>query len=340
MSKTRIVKNLTNKKMENFTSKLKPAGRIIGIFLGVLLLWAIFSTMTGRSSIGLKDQVNVGRNMSVPAMSEMSLSKDVSNVDMMESEMAFSDEEGFGGRAMSPSESATSEPVLTEKKVIKNGNLTLKVESTEQSAQKISELVKNLGGEVFSTNFFERKKGQKSGSITVKVPVDKFEEALGQIKTVATQVISESTTGRDVTEQYSDLQAQLKNKRAEEESFVKILDRAGDIEDVLAVTKQISRVRGEIERLEGRIRFMDSQTDMSTITISLSEDVEITPVQNDWRPWQVAKKAFSDLIVNIQDFVDGVIRFIIIGIPSLIPFLVFLGIVYWAGKKIWVKMRN
>ncbi|MEA2006863.1 MAG: DUF4349 domain-containing protein [Patescibacteria group bacterium] len=326
--------------MENLISKFKPAGKMVGIFLGALLLWAVFSTMTGGQSGVLKDQKSFGQNMPMSGIGEMSLSKEVSDVDMTESEMTVFDGEGVSERAVAQSAIVSSEPVLIEKKVIKNGNLILKVESTEQSAQKISEFVKSFGGEVFSTNFYEKTKGQKSGSITVKVPVEKFNEALSQIKTVATQVFSESTTGRDVTEQYSDLQAQLKNKRAEEESFVKILDRAGEIEDVLAVIKQISRVRGEIERLEGRIRFMDSQTDMSTITISLSEDVEIAPVQNDWRPWQVIKKAFNDLIINIQDFVDGIIRFIIIGIPSLIPFLVFLGIVYWAGKKIWAKMRN
>jgi hypothetical protein len=229
---------------------------------------------------------------------------------------------------------------LTEKKIIKNGNLSLKVKRTEDAVTEITTIAKNQTGEVFSTNFHERTKGQKSGSITIKVPVDKFETTLEEIKKIATQVLSESTTGQNVTEQYTDLEAQLKNKRAEEESFLKILNQAQEIEDILSVTKQISRVRGEIERLEGQLRFMDSQTDMSTIIIQVSEDVEISPAQNDWRPWEVTKKAFSDLIVRSQNFFDNTIRFIIIGIPSLIPTLIIVWIIYWVGKKVWKKLKK
>ena len=152
------------------------------------------------------------------------------------------------------------------------------------------------GGVVFATNFYERVKGQKSGYITIKVPVDKFEETIGDIKKVATQVTSESTNGFDVTEQYSDLKAQLKNKKAEEESFVKILGTAGKIDDVLATTREVARVRGVIERLEGEIRFMDSQTDMSTITINLTEDANIIPAKDGWRPWEVVMQSVKELI--------------------------------------------
>lgn len=319
--------------MKNLISKIRPIAKIIGIVLGIFILWIIFGLLTNKQSVDYgiqKETLNTPMletnraNISMDAMD--------TNMKMMEDSMpAYS---GNLNQASSP------EAVSSDKKVIKNGNLTLKVENTENSAQKISEIIKNQNGEIFSTNFFERVKGQKSGSLTVKIPVDKFEATLALIKTVATQVVSESTTGQDITEQYSDLQAQLKNKRAEEQSFVKILDRAGDIDDVLAVTKQIARVRGEIERLEGRIKFMDSQTNMSTIVIALSEDIEIAPVQNDWRPWQVTKKAFSDLLNNSQDFVDGTIRFIIVSIPSLIPFLIFLWVIYWISKKIWRKIKS
>jgi len=326
--------------MENLTNKIKPIGKIIVIVLAIIFLWMIFGIVTGKQSLNIGSQKNSGYSMPMSGVSRMNVSEEMADMEMAKDNMAAFDESGVGGDGMMLSQTTSAEPILVEKKVIKNGNLTLKVENTEKSVEEITGIVKNQNGEVFSTNFFERIKGQKSGNITVKVPVDKFEETLNQIKVVATQVVSESTTGRDVTERYTDLQAQLKNKRAEEESFVKILDRAGDIEDVLAVTKQISRVRGEIERLEGQIRFMDSQTDMSTITINLSEDIEIAPVQNDWRPWQVAKKSFSDLINNIQDFVDGIIRFVIVGIPSLIPFFLFLAVIYWIGKKFWMKIRK
>ena len=250
-------------------------------------------------------------------------------------------------RGMNPADSINENPTavsvepemaVTDKKVIKNGNISLTVGDTEWAAEEVSKIAREKGGEVFTTSLYEKIKGQKSGFITIKVPVDKFEETIKEIKKIATQVLKESTTGQDVTEQYVDLQAQLKNKKAEEESFVKILGTAGKIDDVLAATREVSRVRGEIERLEGRIRLMDSQTEMSTITIDLGEDVEVTPIGEGWRPWEVVKKSFKELIDNIQGFADGVIRFIIVGIPSLIPFILLAALLFWGGKKIYRKI--
>ncbi len=319
--------------MKKIIEKIKPIAKIIGIVLGIFILWIIFGMITNKSSHQFsiqKGSLNSSRTFS----DEMTLSENnIGSREMTDSDKSYNYNTGSN-------QAASPESITVEKKVIKNGDLTLKIENTEKAANEISAIAKGENGEVFSTNFYERTKGQKSGNIVIKVPVEKFEATIAQIKQVATQVISESTTGRDVTERYTDLQAQLKNKKAEEQSFIKILDRAGEIKDVLAVTQQVSRVRGEIERLSGQIRFMDSQTDMSTITVSLSEDIELTPVQNDWRPWQVTKKAFNNLINNLQDFVDGAIRFIVVGIPSLIPFLLFLGVIYWIGKKIWRKIRS
>ncbi|MEF3692442.1 MAG: DUF4349 domain-containing protein [Candidatus Moraniibacteriota bacterium] len=235
--------------------------------------------------------------------------------------------------------SVEPETTIMDRKMVKNGNVSLMVGDTEWAVEEVSKIAREKGGEVFTTNLHERVKGQKSGFVTIKVPVDKFEETIKEVKKIATQVLSESTTGQDVTEQYVDLQAQLKNKRAEEESFVKILGTAGKIEDALAATKEVSRVRGEIERLEGKIRLMESQTEMSTITVDLSEDVEVAPIGEGWRPWEVVKKSFKELIDNIQDFADGVIRFIIVGIPSLIPFVLLAAFFFWAGKKIFKKIN-
>jgi len=229
---------------------------------------------------------------------------------------------------------------LVEKKVIKNGNLSLKVKKTQEAVAFISEVAKAKGGEIFSTNLVERVKGTKSGTVVVKVPVAQFESAISEIKKIATQVVIEYTSGQDVTEQYTDLQAQLKNKQAEEQSFVKILDQSGKIDDILAVTREISRVRGEIERLQGRIRFLESQTDMSTITVSLSEDAELAPVGSGWRPGQVFKQSIQDLVKGAQNFVDGLIKLVILGLPSIILFVIIFFMIWKVAKKVVEKIRN
>ena len=227
----------------------------------------------------------------------------------------------------------------TDKKIIKNGDLNLKVDNADNSAEKISEIAKINKGEVFSSSFYQTKNNVKSGTITVKVPVANFEKAFAEIKKVAALVIRESISGQDVTEQYIDLQAQLKNRQAEEQSYIKILNQAQKIDDVLAVTQQLSIVRGNIEQLQGRIKYLESQTDMSTISASLTEDENITVVDS-WRPWQVVKESFSSLIKGLQGLVDFLIQLVIILIPFLLVWAIIIWAVYRAGKKIYLKIKN
>lgn len=321
------------------TKKMLKVGGIIVVLILLCGLLTLFNGGIGRNKISQTSMVKneMGRyGVNSPMMDSGAVMSEESFG--MAGENKMMRDETLVESSMEPMPVDVSQVV--DKKVIKNGDLSLKVGSVDWAVGEIGNIAKQKGGEVFSTNFYERAKGQKSGYLTVRVPVDKFEEAVFDIKKIAVQVLSESTNGQDVTEEYTDLQAQLKNKRAEEESFVKILGTAGKIDDVLAATREVARVRGEIEQLEGRIRFMDSQTDMSTITINLTEDATVAPISEGWRPWQVVKESVKELIASMQNFVDGIIRFIIVGIPSLIPFILLVLFLVWIGKKIMRKINS
>jgi hypothetical protein len=225
-----------------------------------------------------------------------------------------------------------------DKKVIKNGNLNLKVGSVDKAAENIAKIAKDNGGDVFSSNVYNRN-NVKSGTVEIKVPVSAFEKTFAEIKKVAALVVQESTSGQDVTEEYVDLQAQLKNKQAEEQQFVAILGQAQKIQDILDVTQQLSRVRGEIEMLQGRLKFLNSQTDMASIFVSLSEDTNIT-ITDYWRPWQVMKDAVNNLIRKAQGFINFVIVLIITVIPVLILYLLLAYVIYLIGKKIYYRFKK
>lgn len=332
--------------MEYQEEKIRRLVKIGLSIVGILIVFGLFVIIVKSNGSTLSSGSYSVNNKMGTGMDSVSYGSGVRMMNPLSSSSQIS--EGPTGKMIDP-EMASGEMMVEasvvedanyeiDKKIIKNGNLSLKVGSTDWATEQISNIAKEKGGDVFSTNVYETIKGQKSGYVTIKVPVDKFGEAIDGIKKIATQVVNESTNAQDVTEQYTDLQAQLKNKKAEEESFVKILGTAGKIDDVLAATREVARVRGEIERLEGKIRFMDNQTDMSTITINLTEDVTVTPVSEGWRPWQVAKQSFKELIDNIQGFADGLIRFIIVGIPSLIPFALLVIFLVWIGRKVHRKM--
>lgn len=232
---------------------------------------------------------------------------------------------------------APSPAQITDKKIIKNGNLTLKVDSVDTAVSEIEKIAKNNGGDIFSSNFFKNNQDQKSGTLSVKVPVANFEKTYSETKKVAAAVIRESTSGQDVTAEYQDLEGQIKNKQAEEVAYQKVLDQAQKISDILEVTQSLSRVRGEIESLQGQLRYLASQTDMSTIMISLSEDSNIT-VSDSWRPLQIAKDAVRSLVVKVQNFVDFLIVFVITFLPTLALYLILFWVIYKIGRKIFIKM--
>lgn len=299
---------------------------IIGaVIIGAVIIVAVFASNLLRSQMG----AGTSYNFSGDTLSERSVPMGSS------SKMAASPPSLSESTAQSVDEGS----VPSEKKIIKSGEMTLKVADADKAVSQITEAAKASGGDIFSTNLFEGANNIKSGTVTVKVPVANFEKAFSEIKKVASLVVRESVSGQDVTEQYTDLQSRLKNKQAEEQAFAAILQRSGQIDDVLKVTRELARVRGEIEVLQGRIKLLESQTDMSTITAQISEDTQIT-ITDKWRPFQIAKDTLSNLFGDIQKFVNFAIVLVIRVIPVIVVYLLFIWIVYLVGRKIYRKIKN
>lgn len=312
--------------------------KIAGIsLLGTVILFAVFLFLTKTFSRTLNNSTNGYSSFEVNNKGINSLTPIIPDSSLGRQEMAVSLPSVSDGMDVS------QDLQQTEKKVIKDGNLNLKVDNADEAVKEISEIAKKNKGEVFTSSFYQTKNNVKSGVITIKVPVASFEKTFAEVKSVASLVIRESISGQDVTEQYVDLQAQLKNRQAEEQSYIKILDRAQKISDVLEVTQQLSRVRGDIEQLQGRMKYLESQTDMSTISANLTEDENVTVVDS-WRPWQIVKESFNLLIKGLQGFIDIIIRLIIVIIPIVAVFLIVWVIIIWAiyraGKKIYLKIKN
>jgi len=304
---------------------LKIAGIIILVifilFVGLLILFGAVGQVTGDKISG---------------ESSMSLSgKGISRAGMpAPSQNSYFEEYATGSDMVAP-EAAPAVMAEVDKKIIKTGNLSLKVEKAEVAAESITNIAKLNKGEVASSNFYESTRGVKSGSITIRVPYQNFDTAFAEIKRIATQVTYETSNAQDITAEYIDLEARLKNTQAEEVSFVDLLKRSGKVEEILAVTKEVARTRGEIEQLQGQLRYLNSQTDMSTITAELSEDVEIAAASQDWRPWQVIKLSVKQLITSGQNFINGLITFLIVVLPMLLIYVLIIWLLYYIGRKIY-----
>lgn len=245
-----------------------------------------------------------------------------------------------GNEAFAPIESGDVSSIGSseDRKVMKNGTLDIRVQSADEALGRIREIALAQGGSIANSNFFQGTDNVRSGSVTVKVPVAKFEEAFLALKKVATLVVSESISGSDVTEQHIDLSARLKNKQAQEEALQNLLNRAEKVSDIIEITRELGNVRGEIESIEGQLRYLESQTDMASITLFVTEDARVTGDQT-FRPGQTLAESLKALFAGLGYFVNGIIALAIVGVPiflvyGLILWGVFLG-VRRLVKKFW-----
>lgn len=164
------------------------------------------------------------------------------------------------------------ETYTAERKVIRNAELNLETENPEDAHRKITSIAELRGGFVVESQQSSSEVQSTTRdvvSMTVRVPADKFSDTLADIRNVSTRVVVETVKGQDVTEEFIDIEAQIVAKKALEQQFMEIMKRASTINDALHVQSQLADVRGDIERIEGRKRFLANQSAMSTIKIRL-----------------------------------------------------------------------
>jgi len=223
---------------------------------------------------------------------------------------------------------------LTKRKVVQNGYLDILVESSEEVSQKVQKIASDVNGFVQDVRVYEVDENTKNGTVTIRVPADKFADAMAEIKKLAVKVESENVNAQDVTEQYVDLEAQLKNYRLEEEQYREVLRKAQRIEDILNVHNQLARVRGDIDRAEGQLKYLSRQVDMSSITVNMTAQAEVTVLGVKWRPLYEIKLALRSMLASLVSFINMIIS-LIIYLPIIILWLAIIGLVFWLGRKLW-----
>jgi hypothetical protein len=219
-------------------------------------------------------------------------------------------------------------------KVIRTGSLMLRVEDAGKTAEQVHQIVTAAKGFVESSSISDSGSGPRTAYLTVRIPVDQFDAVRTQLKGTATVVLNESTSGQDVTSQFVDLEANLRNAKAEEASYLEILKKSGSISDTLEVTRQLAEVRGRIERLTGQERYLSNRTDLATLTITLTEDTRVEAPTRTWRPGEVLKEALHDLVISLQGLIDFLIRAAIAIVGLLLPILLISALVIWIGWKV------
>ena len=225
-----------------------------------------------------------------------------------------------GGR----DESEITDELTEDRKIVKTGSITLEVGNITDVMDKVAEMADELNGYVVSSYKYEYKRGI-SGRITIRVPFEKFEEAFARLRQLAVSVPYETTTAKDVTEDYVDLEAQLSNLQATEAQYLVLMEKAANVEEMLMVQRELSKVRGEIEQIEGRMKYLEQTSETSLIEVDLEETKGLA------EPWS-ASAAFQSAVRGLTTFGRG-----------LATVLIWLGIFCWAWVPplvIWLRRRR
>jgi hypothetical protein len=227
---------------------------------------------------------------------------------------------------------AALEPdTLSARKIVRNGALDLLVNDVAQSVTKIGSIVTGAGGYVEKAT--QTNSGGHPANMTVRVPAASLDKVIADIKHLAANVDRESVEGRDVTREYIDLDARLRNGQAEEAQYLQILKRATTIKDTLDVTEKLSDVRGRIEQMQGEMKLLTTQIDMSSLEILLRADSDATVARIHWRPLGQAKIAVGEVISGLADWADSIIAFLI-NLPLVAVWLVSIVILVLVAFRI------
>jgi len=235
---------------------------------------------------------------------------------------------------MSASTPAPIKPSIT-RKITKTGNLSILVETAETAAQNIQAIAESVAGYVSDSNLYEVTPGVKAGSITIRVPADKFDQTIGRIKELALKVENESVNANDVTDQFIDLEARLKNLKAEELQYLDILKKAQKIEDIVNVTNHLNEIRSQIESWQGQLKYLNSQVDLSSITVNLTAEKEVQIFGINWRPLTIINQAIHSLLTGLVNYANIIIA-IVIFLPVIILWLATILLITWL---IWRVVR-
>jgi hypothetical protein len=207
----------------------------------------------------------------------------------------------------------------TDRKIIRNAELSLQTQDPVTGQQKIESIAEMLGGFVVDTdikhsNSINQPSPDTTVTVSIRVPGARFAQALDAIRAVGNRVLDEKETGQDITEEYIDLEARIRSQKALEAQFLEIMKRATKVSDALEVQGQISGVRTEIERLEGRRRYLENKSSLSTIKVVLeTAPPVITATQAGLG--ESLKQAAGDAVDIAAAIINGAIRIVGVMIP-------------------------
>ena len=236
-----------------------------------------------------------------------------------------------GDSAQGDTDAPTLEPLpsssLQGQRIIKEGSITVEVPDGkfDEAFEGVVASARELAGDVIGSSTRTNDTGDIFGSVTVRVPVEDFEDLLVALRGVGT-ITQRDITSQDVSAEYTDLESRLRHLEALERFYLGLFDDAKNVDEAITVQQRLADVQGQIEKAQGRLNLLDDRTSFSTLTVQIAEKGAVAPAPDEepgsdrpslGRYWETARDAF----VNVVGAMLVALLFIL---PLLVP-LALLG---------------
>jgi Domain of unknown function (DUF4349) len=202
---------------------------------------------------------------------------------------------------------------LADQKIVKTGEISIEVTDATKALARVRAMAVQLGGYVGGSKAGTR---DEPATLTLRIPADRFEDALARLHELDGDVVVEATSEQDVTSAVVDLEARIANLQASETQYRTLLGKAVKVEDVLAVQTRLDDVRGQIEQLQAQHKELSGLADLSTLTVTLIPSA-LQQAAGGWDPGKTVADAFAALVGVAKAVGNGVIWFAIVWVPAL-----------------------
>jgi hypothetical protein len=222
--------------------------------------------------------------------------------------------------------------------IVRKASLSLIVADAAKASESIARQAASFGGFVADSRTW-RENDQVRANLTLRVPAQNLDAMLSSARKASVRVQSETVSGEDVSQEFSDLGARLRNAEAAEVELRALLatvrERTQKAAEILEIYEKLTEVRGEIEEAKGRMLYLSQMTAMSTITIDLTPDAIAQPVvEPGWRPVAVIREATRSLVSALQWLANLAIWAVIWVLPLLLLLALVLYIFRVAGERV------
>ncbi len=233
---------------------------------------------------------------------------------------------GAAAPAPASGEAEGTAPSL-DRRVITDVKLNLSVDDAVGAAHRAEQVAEQYGGFVAGSTI--RDSGDhREANLTLRVPADSLSLALADLRRLARKVTDESRTTQDVTEEYTDVESNLRNLQATEARLLTLMDKASGVNEVLAIQRELTGIRGQIERLEGRRRVLENRTSLASVALQLAESPGLP--RDGWNPVRDlgdALAALGRLAQRVATAAIWVIAFLpVYGVPAAVG-------VWWLRRR-------